>query len=135
MVCLDIVICRYEALKASPSEIRAFEEEVSKTTTAPQQLGDIKTEDLPGKEILNERGKREGQTILVKDGASVSAYMWSMDQQTWNKIGKRIYGKWQDVNGKLCNKNYDNNFRHSLNGIFHVKMCIYVWHRRRRGRT
>lgn len=85
------IICRYEALKASPSEIRAFEEEVAKSTTVPQQFGDIKTEDLPGKEILNERGKREGQTILVKDGGQVSAYMWSEEQQTWNKIGERKF--------------------------------------------
>ncbi|XP_022687137.1 phospholipase A-2-activating protein-like isoform X2 [Varroa jacobsoni] len=81
------VFTRYEALKASPSEIRAFEEEVAKCTPAPQQLGDIKTEDLPGTEMLKERGKREGQTILIRDGAQVSAYMWSMDQQSWNKIG------------------------------------------------
>ncbi|OQR69655.1 phospholipase A-2-activating protein-like, partial [Tropilaelaps mercedesae] len=81
------VFTRYEALKANPSEIRAFEQEVAKSTPAPQQFGDIKSEDLPGKEVLNERGKREGQTVLVKDGGQVSAYMWSMDQQTWNKIG------------------------------------------------
>ncbi|XP_018497325.1 phospholipase A-2-activating protein [Galendromus occidentalis] len=81
------VFTRYEALKASPDAMKSFQEQVASSSLPAQELGDLKTENLPGEEVLNEPGKREGHTILVKEGQNVCAYMWSMQQQTWQKIG------------------------------------------------
>lgn len=45
---------------ASAEDIQAFEDELSKTTIDPKtgDLGDIKLEDLPGREHLNEPGEK-----------------------------------------------------------------------------
>lgn len=45
---------------ASPEDIQAFEDELSKATIDPKtgDLGDIKLEDLPGREHLNEPGEK-----------------------------------------------------------------------------
>lgn len=45
---------------ASAQDLQAFEEEVSKATIDPKagELGDIKIEDLPGKEHLIEPGEQ-----------------------------------------------------------------------------
>lgn len=41
---------------SSEEEQKAFEEEVA-ASTVPQQVGDVKLEDLPGPEVLQEPGK------------------------------------------------------------------------------
>lgn len=45
---------------ASAEDLQAFEEELSKATIDPKtgDLGDIKIEELPGKEHLNEPGEQ-----------------------------------------------------------------------------
>lgn len=45
---------------ASAEDLQAFEDELSKATIDPKtgDLGDIKMEDLPGREHLNEPGKK-----------------------------------------------------------------------------
>ncbi|KAF5905437.1 phospholipase A-2-activating protein, partial [Clarias magur] len=79
---------------ASAQDLQAFEEEVSKATIDPKagELGDIKIEDLPGKEHLNEPGNRDGQTRLIKEGSKVEAYQWSMSDSRWVKIGDVVGG-------------------------------------------
>lgn len=51
---------------ASAEDIQAFEDELSKATIDPKtgDLGDIKLEDLPGREHLNEPGGKK--TICIK---------------------------------------------------------------------
>lgn len=51
---------------ASPEDLQAFEDELSKTTIDPKtgDLGDIKIEDLPGREHLNEPGKNIDLTFI-----------------------------------------------------------------------
>lgn len=45
---------------ASPEDLQAFEDELAKATIDPKtgDLGDIKLEDLPGREHLNEPGQQ-----------------------------------------------------------------------------
>lgn len=45
---------------ASAEDLQAFEDELSKATIDPKtgDLGDIKMEDLPGREHLNEPGQK-----------------------------------------------------------------------------
>lgn len=81
------VFTRHPHLYASVQEWRELEEEVSKSALPAQEVGDIKIDELPGKEALQERGKRDGQTVLVRDGAVVSAYQWVAVDNDWQKIG------------------------------------------------
>ena len=43
--------------------------------------------DLPGKEVLLAPGRRDGQTVMVRDGASVTCHSWSAGEQLWKKVG------------------------------------------------
>lgn len=51
---------------ASAQDLQAFEEELSKATIDPKtgDLGDIKIEELPGREHLNEPGE---QSLFLED--------------------------------------------------------------------
>lgn len=42
---------------------------------------------MPGKEVLLEPGRSEGQTKLVREGSNVVCYSWSVAEKQWNKIG------------------------------------------------
>lgn len=42
---------------------------------------------LPGREVLYEPGKKDGQTKLVREGATVMVYNWSAEEGEWQKIG------------------------------------------------
>lgn len=54
------VFTEAEDRMASAEDLQAFEDELSKATIDPKtgDLGDIKMEDLPGREHLNEPGKK-----------------------------------------------------------------------------
>ncbi|XP_062850294.1 phospholipase A-2-activating protein [Trichomycterus rosablanca] len=88
------VFTESEERVASSQDQQAFEDELSKATIDPKtgDLGDIKMEDLPGKEHLNEPGTRDGQTRLIKKGANVEAYQWSTSDARWVKIGDVVGG-------------------------------------------
>ena len=51
----------------------------------PEEVGGVKVADMPGPEVLSQPGRREGQTIMVKDGRTISVHSWS--------AGNRIYSK------------------------------------------
>ncbi|XP_048826154.1 phospholipase A-2-activating protein isoform X1 [Brienomyrus brachyistius] len=82
---------------AGAADLQAFEDELSKSIIDPKtgDLGDIKAEDLPGREHLNEPGNRDGQTRLIKDEGKVEAYQWSMSEGRWVKIGDVVGGSSQ----------------------------------------
>ncbi|XP_072542884.1 phospholipase A-2-activating protein [Salminus brasiliensis] len=96
---------------ASAQDLQAFEDELSKATIDPKtgDLGDIKMEDLPGREHLNEPGNRDGQTRLIKEGTNVEAYQWSMSDGRWVKIGDVVGGSSKDSSKKVMyeGKEYD----------------------------
>ncbi|XP_068164311.1 phospholipase A-2-activating protein [Antennarius striatus] len=96
---------------ASAESLQAFENELSKSTIDPKggDLGDIKLEDLPGKEHLDEPGNRDGQTRLIKDGQKVEAYQWSVSDGRWLKIGDVVGGSNQQTSKSVMyeGKEYD----------------------------
>uniref|UniRef100_T1J7G6 Phospholipase A-2-activating protein n=1 Tax=Strigamia maritima TaxID=126957 RepID=T1J7G6_STRMM len=73
--------------QASPELLCAFEEEVSKSTINTGEIGDLKVSDLPGKAALFERGKRDGQTKMVRDGDVVTLHQWNEEETRWIKVG------------------------------------------------
>ncbi|XP_036407186.1 phospholipase A-2-activating protein [Megalops cyprinoides] len=96
---------------ASTEDLQAFEDELSKATIDPKtgDLGDIKVEDLPGREHLDEPGRRDGQTRLIKEGQKVEAYQWSMSDGRWVKIGDVVGGSSQSASSRIMyeGKEYD----------------------------
>ncbi|KAM0753585.1 PFU-domain-containing protein [Meredithblackwellia eburnea MCA 4105] len=76
---------------ASAAELKSFEEQVSKTTLNPSQVGDVKKSDLPGPEALAADGKKEGQVIMVKTASgTVEAHQWSSATRSWTKVGEVV---------------------------------------------
>ncbi|XP_061566356.1 phospholipase A-2-activating protein [Cololabis saira] len=104
---------------ANAQELQAFEEELSKATIDPKtgDLGDIKVEDLPGREHLDEPGNRDGQTRLIKDGEKVEAYQWSVSDDRWMKIGDVVGGSNQQSSKSVMyeGKEYDYVFTIDVN--------------------
>ncbi|KAL0970343.1 hypothetical protein UPYG_G00240700 [Umbra pygmaea] len=113
------VFTEAEERVASPQVLQAFEDELSKTTIDPKtgDLGDIKMEDLPGREHLDEPGNRDGQTRLIKEGQNVEAYQWSMADSRWLKIGDVVGGSNQQASKKVNyeGKEYDFVFTIDIN--------------------
>lgn len=73
--------------QASPEEVAALEQEVSKSQIPITDLGDIKVDQLPGPEVLHTFGNRDGQTKLVRDGSTITCYQWSAAKSEWAKVG------------------------------------------------
>uniref|UniRef100_A0AAQ5ZE53 Phospholipase A2-activating protein n=1 Tax=Amphiprion ocellaris TaxID=80972 RepID=A0AAQ5ZE53_AMPOC len=113
------VFTESEDRMASVEDLQAFEDELSKATIDPKtgDLGDIKVEDLPGREHLNEPGNRDGQTRLIKDGQKVEAYQWSVSDGRWMKIGDVVGGSNQQTSKSVMyeGKEYDYVFTIDVN--------------------
>ncbi|XP_029311161.1 phospholipase A-2-activating protein [Cottoperca gobio] len=113
------VFTEVEDRMASAEDLQAFEDELSKTTIDPKtgDLGDIKIEDLPGREHLDEPGNRDGQTRLIKDGEKVEAYQWSVSDDRWMKIGDVVGGSNQQISKSVVyeGKEYDYVFTIDVN--------------------
>lgn len=113
------VFTEAEGRIANAEDIQAFEDELSKATIDPKtgDLGDIKLEELPGREHLNEPGNRDGQTRLIKDGDKVEAYQWSVSDDRWMKIGDVVGGSNQQTSKSVFyeGKEYDYVFTIDIN--------------------
>ncbi|KAK7170036.1 hypothetical protein R3I94_000318 [Phoxinus phoxinus] len=105
------VFTESEERVASAQDVQAFEDELSKAIIDPKtgDLGDIKIEDLPGREHLTEPGNRDGQTRLIKEDSNVEAYQWSMSDERWVKIGDVVGGSSQQSSKRVMyeGKEYD----------------------------
>lgn len=129
------VFTRHGELQAPPEQQKAFEEEVSKSALPAQELGDLKINELPGKEALLDRGKRDGQTKLIRDGNVVSAYQWVAADDVWQKIGDVVGAPNSDTPvGKITyeGKEYDYVFDVDLDTGGKMKLPYNVtedpWH-------
>ncbi|XP_057709567.1 phospholipase A-2-activating protein [Corythoichthys intestinalis] len=113
------VFTEAEDRMASAEDLQAFEDELSKATIDPKtgDLGDIKLEELPGREHLDEPGNRDGQTRLIKDGQKVEAYQWSVSDSRWVKIGDVVGGSNQQTSKSVMyeGKEYDYVFTIDVN--------------------
>ena len=86
------IFTRDEGRQASPEDIKEFEESVAKSTMAVGDLGGIKKSELPGKEVLLAPGKRDGQTMMVREGEKINCYSWSSSSQQWSAVGEVVGG-------------------------------------------
>lgn len=106
------VLTQDKGREAPEEEQKALEEEVAKTARPMQELGDIKIDQLPGKEALLAPGAREGQTKLIReDPTHVAVYQWESAKMVWTKVGDVVgaAGASQDPSTKKVfeGKEYD----------------------------
>lgn len=90
---------------------KEYEESVAKSTMAVGEVGGIKKSELPGKEALLAPGKRDGHTMMVREGDKVNCYSWSVANQQWMPVGEVVGGTGgsQETSGKVLyeGKEYD----------------------------
>ena len=98
---------RDKARFASEAEIREFEEKVANSAIPQELIGDINKEKIPGLDALKQKGKKDGQVIMVKNGASVEAHQWSASTQSWTKIGDVVNAVSQSQKQILDGIEYD----------------------------
>lgn len=80
------VFTRNEERVATESALRHFKEKVEASTISEQSLDDLKKTDIPGYDRLQQPGKEEGSTIMVKSPVGViEAHQWTGGE--WVKIG------------------------------------------------
>lgn len=77
---------------AEPQVISEYQESVAKSSI-PAQIGDIKTEELPGPDALHIPGKKEGQTLMIRRKNAIEAYQWSQLKGEWQKVGDVVGGE------------------------------------------
>lgn len=76
---------------ASQSTIQQFNELISSSKIHSSQLGDIDTETIPGPEVLNKPGKKEGSVVMIKQSnGSIGAYQWNSISSEWIHVGEVV---------------------------------------------
>lgn len=86
------IFTRAEERQANAEDLKEFEDSVAKSTMAVGDLGGIKKSELPGKEVLFAPGKRDGQTVMVREGEKINCYSWSSGSQQWTAVGEVVGG-------------------------------------------
>ena len=94
------LIALYDAevsrFKAPPEEV-AMEQE----NDLPEEVGGVKVADMPGPEVLDRTGRRDGQTVMVREGNTVSVHSWSQAEGQWKKVGDVVgQPKTKDPSGR-----------------------------------
>ena len=89
---------------ASEEELKAYEEQISKSTIHANQVGDVDKSKLPGLEALQNPGKKDAEVIMVRNGNTVEAHQWTQASQQWTKLGEVVdavgAGRKQVFNGR-----------------------------------
>lgn len=92
------LVALYEAEMTRFKQPEAMETD---DTGLPEEVGGVKVADMPGPEVLNMPGRRDGQTKMVRDGNTVSVHSWSEADGQWKKVGDVVgEPKSKDPSGK-----------------------------------
>ncbi|KAJ3180693.1 hypothetical protein HDU87_001806 [Geranomyces variabilis] len=79
------------AERVASAEIqKAFDESVASQAIPSNQVGDVDKNKLPGLELLEKPGQKDGQVVMVNVGGSVEAHQWSSAENKWNKVGEVV---------------------------------------------
>lgn len=106
------VFSRDESRWADAETLQAFENQVASQAIPSESVGDVKKTDLPGPEVLERPGNKDGQVIMVRTtGGSVEAHEWSAGQGKWVKIGEVVDAVGQGRKQLYEGKEYDYVFK------------------------
>ncbi|KAI9814336.1 MAG: hypothetical protein M1832_005916 [Thelocarpon impressellum] len=83
------VFSRSPERQASVEELKAYDELIKSSSIPQQQVGDVKKENLPGPDFLQQKsGTKEGQVVMIKEAnGNVTAHQWSVGSGKWLSIG------------------------------------------------
>lgn len=90
--CFIRIFTRDESRLADAQETEAYEQAVSSQALNKTQVGDVRKDQVPGKEALAQPGKKEGETKMVSNGGMIEAYQWSSGSSQWEKVGEVVGG-------------------------------------------
>lgn len=72
------------------SELEKVSQPMDTTEELPEEVGGVKVKDMPGPDALLLNGKRNGQTMMVRDGNTVTVHSWSSSDEKWTKVGNVV---------------------------------------------
>lgn len=108
------VFSRDPMRQASEDVQKCYEAEIEAMfKVSSQELGGVKISDLPGKEVLYEPGKSDGQTKLIREGTKVTVFSWSAEQKEWTKVGD-VAGANEENSGKSLHQGKEYDFVFSI---------------------
>ncbi|KAF8936711.1 phospholipase A-2-activating protein [Dissophora ornata] len=84
------VFTRNKERIADAETLEAYNEENAAAALPSNQVGDIKKDDVPGIEALQQPGRKDQDVKMVRVGNVVEAHMWSNAEQSWSKIGEVV---------------------------------------------
>ncbi|CAO1638039.1 unnamed protein product [Parajaminaea phylloscopi] len=101
------IFTRDAARVADADEIEAYDRSIASQALNKTQVGDVRKDDVPGKEALAQPGTKEGQTKMVNNGSVIEAYQWSMASGQWEKVGEVVGGVGSGQKKLFEGKEYD----------------------------
>lgn len=120
------VFSRHPQRQGNEDILKEYEEEIANSSLPATDLGGIQLSELPGKEVLYEPGKRDGQTKLVRDGDKVSCHQWESSSGRWIRVGEVMgaSGGTNETSGKVLyeGKEFDYVFNVDLDGEMSLKL-------------
>ncbi|ORX94957.1 PFU-domain-containing protein [Basidiobolus meristosporus CBS 931.73] len=84
------VFTRAEERYAEPDKLKKYNDQVASFAIPSNQVGDVKKDQLPGPEALQNPGKKDQQVLMVRVGDKVEAHQWNQGAKTWEKIGEVV---------------------------------------------
>lgn len=87
---------------AASDVLESFEAQLSATRRS-KTVGNVKVEDLPGLEALQEPGKKDGQHKVIREGDAGIAYSWNAKEYNWEKIGEVVDGPTDPLASRTIN--------------------------------
>ncbi|KAG0234808.1 hypothetical protein BGW41_000987 [Actinomortierella wolfii] len=104
------IFTRNKERVADEALLKAYDEENAASAIPSNQVGDIKKDDLPGPEALQQPGRKDQEVRMVRVGAVVEAHMWSEAEKSWSKIGEVVDAVGQNRKQLYEGKEYDHVF-------------------------
>ncbi|KAJ3276075.1 hypothetical protein HDV01_006245 [Terramyces sp. JEL0728] len=108
---------------ATAEEIKTYEESLSSSSIPSNQVGDVNKNDLPGPEVLEQPGAKEGQIKMIRVGNVVEAHQWSGSKGSWEKVGEVVDAVGNKRKQVYLGKEYDYVFDVEIQpGAPHLKL-------------
>eukprot|EP00290_Baffinella_frigidus_P008213 CAMPEP_0180122658 /NCGR_PEP_ID=MMETSP0986-20121125/3691_1 /TAXON_ID=697907 /ORGANISM="non described non described, Strain CCMP2293" /LENGTH=774 /DNA_ID=CAMNT_0022061857 /DNA_START=102 /DNA_END=2422 /DNA_ORIENTATION=+ len=90
--CVARVFSRVPERFAEADTLQAYEGMLASQTISAQEVGGVKLADLPGLEVLEQPGDKDGATKIVRVDQKAFAYAWNGGESKWEQIGTVVEG-------------------------------------------
>ena len=106
---LTRIFTRNPKRQANKATLLEYDEAIQSSQIPQQSLGSGSRSDYPGPEFLQQKsGTKEGQTQVIKEAnGRVYAYQWTMQGNTWVKVGEVVDSTGNSTKVSYNGKDYD----------------------------